>query len=700
MKQLKILLEQTRYRLIYIAIFLVFVILTIDNWVYVLFLLPYSIYAFRNQKVLLKYMCVVLVVYIGSRMIQDSMKLNEQDEYEVTVISSKLHDDYTTAVVRYGVHKLNLSINEAITLEPGHRLRVIGELRKIDETTIPGNFDYKGYLQAKGIVYKLATYKYEVIGKRLHIYTIRYHLSNYISNVSPLSSEYVKTFVLGDKSDFDQSLKTDISKLGISHLFAISGMHISLIVLFIITVLKKMQVSNKKSSIIIVTILGIFTIMTAFSPSVMRAVLMYVLLLVNSKYGLKMSSIDVISFIFVVLIIINPYIYKNLGFTLSFIVATSILLSSEILKLRPKNTQLLLIGVISMVITIPITSSLNYNINFMAIFTNVLFIYFVSFLILPMSFITLIFPPFDIVYYNIIIVFERLTRSFSSVDLFSLDIGFTYRIIIILYYVFMLFLIRNTNKNQHIVWSFILYILLLFVISYSNLFNPIKQVVFLDVHGDSTIITDSFNKCNIIIDTGDIDDYNQVLNYLKLNNIKRVDYFVITHGHRDHFGEFDDIYNELNVLNVITNKDVSMLRSKNINCGSISMRFFESQTYQNENNNSVILLLNISDSTYLFTGDIESDREQSLMENKFPHINYIKVPHHGSRTSSTQLFLEYINPDAAIIIAARNNRHNHPHDDIISRYNDLGITIERTDNMGTISHRYLFGKEFKRYHQP
>ena len=121
---------------------------------------------------------------------------------------------------------------------------------------------------------------------------------------------------------------------------------------------------------------------------------------------------------------------------------------------------------------------------------------------------------------------------------------------------------------------------------------------------------------------------------------------------------------------------------------------------QNENNNSIIMSLLISNKHYLFTGDIESSREASFI-NKFNlNIDYLKVPHHGSITSSTEQFLSSVKPESAFIIVSSNNLHGHPHSEVIKRYQDLSIPVYRTDMSGTIEVYYIFGKEYKRIHSP
>ena len=138
-----------------------------------------------------------------------------------------------------------------------------------------------------------------------------------------------------------------------------------------------------------------------------------------------------------------------------------------------------------------------------------------------------------------------------------------------------------------------------------------------------------------------------------------------------------------------------------IECGNISFFIYPNEKdYSDENNRSIILSLLISDKHYLFTGDIELSRETAFVKNYDIDVDYLKVPHHGSITSSSIGFIEDITPEEVFIIVSRKNRHNHPSDIVVERYQQLGIKVYRTDLDGTIIVRYIFGKEYKRVHIP
>jgi len=138
-----------------------------------------------------------------------------------------------------------------------------------------------------------------------------------------------------------------------------------------------------------------------------------------------------------------------------------------------------------------------------------------------------------------------------------------------------------------------------------------------------------------------------------------------------------------------------------IKCGNIGFYIYPTKSiYTNENNRSIILSLFISEKHYLFTGDIEFLREAAFVRKYDIDVDYLKVPHHGSITSSSLVFIEDINPEEVFIIVSRKNRNKHPSDIVVSRYEELGIKVYRTDLDGTVIVSYIFGKEYKKVHRP
>ena len=103
------------------------------------------------------------------------------------------------------------------------------------------------------------------------------------------------------------------------------------------------------------------------------------------------------------------------------------------------------------------------------------------------------------------------------------------------------------------------------------------------------------------------------------------------------------------------------------------------------NNNSVVLLLRHGEQRLLLTGDIEAEAEAHLLANGPMHpVTALKVPHHGSRTSSTASFVDALKPSVAVIQVGFGNRFGHPHPEVLARLQEVGARVFRTDRHGAV----------------
>lgn len=692
-------LSRYRYRLVYIAIGLALMLLIRVNFIYGVLTIPYSMYLYKNHRDILKPLLIVLALYGIVALSFDYMPFKTESEYNVKVISEVKHKERTSFTGRIKGRKVKVYLDAIDNdIMPGDKITIKGEISTPINNTIPKTFSYKNYLLSSNIKYTIFTEDYERISTSFHYTIIKYYVSKYIDEYIPKSSEYVKTFILADKSGFDEDLIKSVNYLGISHLFAVSGLHVGVLVLFTEKVYNKVS-PNNRSYRIILPLLFLYLLLTSFSPSIVRASLMYMGLSVKKITKTKVSTLDILSVIFVVLILLNPYYYYNIGFILSFSVTFVILISRFVTKEKNQINQVLLITFIAFISTLPIILNINKQINLYTLIINILMIYYMTYIILPLGYFTFAIYILDTIYYVLLKPFEYIIYISSDINFLMLNFIISNNILIIIYYILIFSLLTCIQKRGKIYVPLCLLVSFLVICNNIMSFSPFKSVNMIDIYGDSILVIDSFDDCNILIDTGDVDDYDKVINYIKGRNIRRIDLLILTHEHDDHVGERNDLITGFKVNRVIDSE--TNVFEDEIKCGSLKLHFYKFyRSYSNENNHSLVFSLHINDDHYLFTGDMEKDKESEFLQLYDIDVDYLKSGHHGSITSSTNAFLDDINAENVLISSYRNNTHGHPHGDIIMRYQDKGMNIYRTDLLGTIEINYIFEIEYKNYHKP
>lgn len=186
--------------------------------------------------------------------------------------------------------------------------------------------------------------------------------------------------------------------------------------------------------------------------------------------------------------------------------------------------------------------------------------------------------------------------------------------------------------------------------------------------------------------------------------IRSLDYVLLSHFDEDHAGNIEIIMREFKPKAVIGRKNgKEILKEKyNINVpyvelensildfNSFQIFNYSAKDVRDENNSSLVFKMKAHNSTILFAGDIEKEAEEKYLDYDI-ESDILKVPHHGSKTSSTENFLDRVNPKLGIVSVGRNNMYGFPHEEVLQRYNKKGIPLLRTDEQGEIEiiiHRF------------
>ena len=240
----------------------------------------------------------------------------------------------------------------------GDKVKIIGKLYEPSNNTIPNTFNYKKYLYHKGIKYIINIENIELIKRNKNIFNIiKNNIIERISNIN--NNEYLYAFILGKSSYIDSEIYNNYKINGITHLFALSGLHVSMFSSFLLFLFNKIKLSEKTSFILTSIFLIFFSFIASFTPSILRAVIFFILSSLNKIYYTYIKPKNLLYITFIILVLINPFYIFNTGFILSFTITYFILLFNENYKVNNSILSILVISIISFLSSLPIIINMN-----------------------------------------------------------------------------------------------------------------------------------------------------------------------------------------------------------------------------------------------------------------------------------------------------------------------------------------------------
>lgn len=642
----------------------------------------------------------------------------------------------------------------------GQTCQVQGVLNEPNVARNENAFDYKKYLSHQSIYWTLSLESIPTEICKKSPYNIVWMLKSWrekgIQRIEEFLPEEIvpmaAALIFGYRDLMEEDLQLAYQRLGIVHLLAISGSHIVVLVGILYFLLIRLGVTKEKSSYILIIILPCYAVLTGMGPSVIRAVLTSILILmkISSSRLARLPAIDILSIVFTMYLLVEPSVIFDVGFLLSFTVSYFLIISSYILKvIADKPLRMYLFTTfISEYSVLPILLTYFYEIPTLSLIANLLFIPFFSVIVLPyllvlyfLSFLLLeqvIWISFPLTY--LLKISDYLVSKVASFPYSVVILGKPSLLPLLLYIVSLPFFFycyeMITNKKKR--WLFFIPIgCLLFHHIWIN-FSSEGETTFIDVgQGDSSLIKLPYNKGTYLIDAGGTLNFKQeewqrrknpyevgekvVVPLLKSKGITVIDKLILTHGDIDHIGGSIAVLNELKVKEILLpkvsaeyseeEKEIFLLAKKK----KIPISFVKAghnwkvddaeffilsplkEEYDSKNNGSIVMLANMAGLSWLFTGDLEYDGELDMIS-EYPllsKIDILKVGHHGSKTSTSAEFVDVMKPKIAIISAGVNNLYKHPSEEVLNVLNDNNVKIIRTDLNGGIS--FFFSEKVRTF---
>lgn len=643
--------------------------------------------------ILLFITCIFLLININKKI---DVPILTNNSYELIINDYKINDKTITIYFDNIIGKYYVDNNEKVkefkdNYSFGDKIYIEGEISVPNNNTIPNNFNYKDYLYHKYIYYIIKIDKIKIISKNDNIFlNIKNSIYKRIDKIK--YNDYLYAFILGKSYYIDSEVLNNYKINGITHLFALSGLHVSMFSSIILFILKKIKLSEKLSYFITSLFLIFFAFIASFTPSIVRSVLFFILSSINNVYYLYIKPKYLLYIVFSILIFINPFYIYDTGFILSFCISFFILLFNEKNKINNNLLSILVISILSTLSSLPIIINMSYEINILGFINNLFFIPYITYIVFPLSIIVVFISKLSFILNFLIIIMEYISKVSSNILNVKLIFPKMSLFLIIIYYVLLILIVKKINLKK----IFIIYLSFLY---FRCNFDKNNYVYFIDVgQGDSALIVTKNNK-SILIDTGGKVGSNyslmksNVIPFFKSIGIRKLDYLFITHGDYDHAGYGIDLVNNFNVKNRFTNKGKYNSLEKKLNIKSFNNSYIKidnveiyslnSKLYNNENSDSLVLLVIIDNYKLLFMGDASINTEKDIMNNyDIGDVFILKVGHHGSKTSSSEEFINSVNPKYSIISVGKNNKFGHPNKEVLDNLSNS--KIYRTDIDGSI----------------
>ncbi len=590
----------------------------------------------------------------------------------------------------------------------GDRVLITGNLSSISNNTVPNTFNYKKYLISNEIYNVIEITDIKKVNANISLF---YKIKNKLYERGKMldkSYPYINSLIFGNNSYLDEDVLASYRENGISHLFAISGLHISIFIMIISYVLDRMKIPLFFKSLILILFLLFYMFLTNFSMSVLRGAIFTILILINKLLKLDIPIFNLLLLTLCIILFMNPLNINNVGLLYSFLVTLFLVVFSHIINGKSKVYSLFMISFIAFLVSYPITIN-NFNqVNFLSVIYNVFFVPYVSSILLPFTLVSFVFPFLDDVLFFFVKIIEISSQFLNSISIFKVSMCKMNVLMICVYFVIIckLFLSWNGKKCRYLICLFIF-----FVIHFFFPFLKNDYVMYFDVgQGDSSIVR--VDGVVSLIDTGGILSYgegeynykiskNKLIPYLKSNGIRKIDNLILTHGDFDHMGEAINLVNNFKVEKVIFNcgefndlekELIKVLDKKKIkyyscikelNIDKNKLHFLQTGVYDNENDNSNVIYTELNGYKFMFMGDAGVEKEKDILNKyKISNVDVLKVGHHGSKTSSSKTFINEINPKYSVISVGKNNRYGHPNKEVLNNLEQS--KIYRTDQDGSI----------------
>ena len=629
-------------------------------------------------------------------------------------------------------YKVRFYVNEDRKIEPGDLVRMQARLRLTDE----GGEQEPTFHRTRGILllaYPRGEVILEDLPPELRDLPARWaeRLKGVIEEAFPSdAAPFAKALLLGDKSDLLWSQSRDFSRSGISHIVAVSGLHVSILFAFL-----SMVTGKRRFWMVLlgIPVLLLFGAMAGFTASVTRAVIMQIIFLLALALNREYDPPTALAAAGLAMLVQCPLVIAGIGFQLSFASVAGIFLFYEKLSnwlgnwLPGKGKTLrgrlerffkssVAVTLSATVLTLPLTAIHFGLVSLVGVLTNLL-----------------VLPVVSLIFYGVMVVCALGCMSMAAASVLARVMAWPIRYVLtaahamaklplaavytispyivlwlVLVYGLLVWLLLTKKKRPGVAAGLgALALCISLMLSFVEPLTCTYRVTVLDVGQGQSILLQSQGSTFLVDCGGDRGEEaaDIAADHLLIQGITRLDGLILTHYDRDHAGgvpflaeriEIEGVYLPMTedtdgclqgVLDAVP-EQIPIDSELTISFGDAQIQIFPAKDAGSGNDSCASVLFQRGKCDTLITGDLSAAAERQLLADyTLPDLELLIVGHHGSKYSTCEELLTATAPDAAVISVGADNGYGHPTREVLDRLEAAGCAIYRTDLHGTIIYR-------------
>ncbi len=620
-------------------------------------------------------------------------------------------------------------------LYSGQRLRVSGKLERTIGPVNPGIGGVEDHYRRRGVhtVLRLrgpGAVELVAPASRLSpFYWASYWRNSLAARMAPYLHPEIKPFVLtvllGDRRRIANEDYRAFLESGTAHILAVSGVHMSIVFLTISFALRLVMKNLFWRTLLTMAAVLVFALLAGARVSSLRAAIMLILYLTADLFQRERDATTALSLSAILFTLVQPDALNDGGFRLSFLSVASILLLSkpmgEKFTLLPSwMRESVAVACSVQILSLPVAVFMFHIVPVVGVFVNLLVIpmlTLVLWLSILVSLCSFVLPPAAILFgsalYPVVWLIQWLAESAASLRGGHVYLSTPTLWAIVAYYGAIACFLAGLLRWRKRLWPYAAVVCLAATIILWTPWRTDAEITFIDVgQGDSAFVR-APNGETMLIDGGDrygLSDMGQrvVAPFLWGNHTRRLDYVIVTHSDRDHIGGLPYVLDHFSVGALVVgpgDQDAELMIALLEQCAGLQIPIlrvkagdklkFGSATvevvhppgdwpaHSSDNDQSVTLRVSWPGLSALLTGDIESDAEARLAQEDI-QATILKVPHHGSKTSSSVPFVESVDPKIAVFSTGRAGQRSVLGEEVLQRYRERNILSYRTDTLGGI----------------